>query len=54
MYKVTTKAPVYVEEAPPIRDSVGAGIRSKPTPEASVVISPPTYINSFKEQSGGM
>ena len=54
MYTVTTKSPVHVEEATSIKDIVSAGVWSRATPEASLVKSPPTDINAFKEQTGGM
>ena len=53
MYNVTTKAPVYMEEATPIKGYVSTGVRSRSTPEASLVKSPSTDINAFKEQAGG-
>ena len=53
---MVTKSPVYVEEAPPISGSISDGVKPKPKPRTSVGSSPcpPTDINSFKEQSGGI
>ena len=49
---VATKASGYVIETPSTKEYVGDVVRTRATKESSVVKSPPTDINSFKEQSG--